>query len=96
MSAYLLVNVEKMKDQEKLQEYGKLVDAHTAKHGGKLIGSSANPEVLEGNVDCMRTLIIEFPDMASLKTWYDAEEYQPMKAIRQQGIDATIWAVDGS
>lgn len=74
MSAYLIVNVERVKDQEKVQEYGKLVAEHTEKHGGKLIGASGNPEVLEGNIDSTRTLIIEFPDMESLKNWYDAPE----------------------
>ena len=96
MSAYLIVNVERVKDQEKVQEYGKLVAEHTEKHGGKLIGASGNPEVLEGNIDSTRTLIIEFPDMESLKNWYDAPEYQPMKAIRQQGLDSTLWVVDGA
>jgi len=61
-----------------------------------LIGASPNPEVLEGTNNAVRTLIIEFPDMASLKAWYDADEYQPMKEIRQQGIDATLWLVDGA
>lgn len=61
-----------------------------------MIGSSANPEVLEGSVNCVRSLIIEFPDAAALKNWYDAAEYQPMKALRQQGIDSTLWVVDGA
>ncbi len=96
MAAYLLVNVERVRDQEKVQEYGKKVAAHTEKHGGKLIGASPNPEILEGNINTVRTLIIEFPDMTSLKNWYDADEYQPMKEIRQQGLDATLWVVDGT
>jgi uncharacterized protein (DUF1330 family) len=96
MAAYLLVNVEKVKDPEKVQAYGKQVEAHTEKHGGKLVGSSANPEILEGSLDCTRSLVIEFPDMAALKSWYDAPEYQPMKALRQEGIDATLWVIDGA
>lgn len=96
MSAYLLVNIEKVKDQEKLQEYGKLVGPHTDKFGGKLIAASPNPEILEGSLNSIRTLVIEFPDMASLKSWYDSDEYQPMKEIRRAGIDATLSIIDGA
>ena len=36
MSAYVIVNIEKIKDQDKLKEYGQKVAAHTEKFGGKL------------------------------------------------------------
>lgn len=96
MAAYLLVNVQQVKDQDKLQEYGAMVGPITEKYGGKVIGASANPEVLEGSLEGIRTLVIEFPDAATLKEWYESDEYQPAKALRLQGMDATLWVVDGA
>lgn len=96
MSAYLLVNIEKIKDQEKLQEYGKLVGPHTDKYGGKLIAASPDPDVLEGSLNSIRTLVIEFPDRDALTGWYEADEYGPMKELRQAGIDATLSVIDGA
>ncbi len=33
---------------------------------------------------CMtRVVIVEFPDMASIRRWYEAPDYQPLIALRQ-------------
>ncbi len=96
MSAYLIVNIEKVKDQERLKEYGEKVADHTAKYGGKLIAASPEPTVLEGSLNSIRTLIIEFPDLASLNSWYEADEYQPLKEIRLSAIQSTLSIVDGA
>ena len=95
MSAYLMVNIEKVKDQDRLKEYGEKVADHTEKYGGKLIAASPEPTVLEGSLNSIRTLIIEFPDLASLNGWYEADEYQPLKEIRLSAIEATLSNVDG-
>ena len=96
MPAYIVVNVEKVKDPDKLKEYGQQVSDYTDKWGGKPIASSPNPEVLEGSVNAARTLILEFPSMENMRGWYDSDEYKPMLALRQEAIDATLWIVDGS
>ncbi len=96
MSAYLIVNIEKIKDQDKLKEYGEKVTAHTAKFGGALLAASPAPTVLEGSLNSLRTLIIEFPDLASLNGWYESPDYQPMKVIRQAAIDATLSIVESA
>lgn len=96
MSAYVIVNIEKLKDQDKLKEYGQKVAAHTEKFGGKLLAASPEPTVLEGSLNSIRTLILEFPDLESLNGWYEAGEYQPLKEIRLAAIDATLAVVDGA
>jgi len=95
MSAYLIVNIEKVKDQNRLKEYGEKVADHTAKYGGKLLAASPEPTVLEGSLNSIRTLIIEFPDLASLNGWYEADDYQPLKEIRLSAIESTLSIVDG-
>jgi len=96
MSAYLIVNIEKIKDQDKLKQYGEKVGAHTAKFGGSLLATSPEPTVLEGSLNSIKSMIIEFPDLDSLKAWYESPDYQPMKEIRQAGIDATLSIVESA
>jgi uncharacterized protein (DUF1330 family) len=96
MSAYLVVNFEKVKDQDKLKEYSEKVSPYTAKYGGSLLAASPEPMVLEGNLNSIRTLIIEFPDLASLNQWYESPDYQPLKELRQAGVDATLSIVESA
>lgn len=96
MSAYLIVNIEKIKDPDKLKEYGEKVADYTARFGGNLIGASPEPTVLEGQLNSIRTLIIEFPDLTSLNGWYESDEYQPLKEIRLAAIEATLSVVEGA
>jgi uncharacterized protein (DUF1330 family) len=43
-----------------------------------------------------RAVIIEFPDIASIKNWYRAPEYQPLIALRRSAaIDVMIWPLFG-
>jgi uncharacterized protein (DUF1330 family) len=39
--------------------------------------------------------VIEFPDMASLKGWYDAPEYAPIKKIREVASTCRLIAAEG-
>jgi uncharacterized protein (DUF1330 family) len=40
-------------------------------------------------------VIIEFPNMAHLRAFYDAADYQPLKLRRQRSSKATLVAIEG-
>jgi uncharacterized protein (DUF1330 family) len=52
-------------------------------------------EVLEGDGHTHRQVILEFPDMASLKKFYNSPEYTAAKAIRQKAATGTLVAIEG-
>ena len=55
------------------------------KHGGRYLTKGGSHKVLEGgNWKPARVAIIEFPDVAALKSWYDSAEYQPLVALRKE------------
>jgi uncharacterized protein (DUF1330 family) len=42
-----------------------------------------------------RVVVLEFPDMDSLKAWYDSPEYVPLKDVRHRCADANLIVADG-
>jgi uncharacterized protein (DUF1330 family) len=51
--------------------------------------------VLEGDWKPKRIVVIEFPDMARLKTWYNSPEYAKLIALRQGVSRGSLIAVEG-
>ena len=54
-----------------------------AAHGGRYLVRGGATEVLEGDVQPLRQVILEFPDMAQLKAFYNSPAYQLLVAVRQ-------------
>lgn len=98
MSAYLIAE-HIITDPVRFEEYRTRVGPMIASHGGRYLtkgGSHALPE--GGHWKPERVAIIEFPDMASLKRWYESPEYQPLIALRKactSDLDMLI-TVDGA
>jgi hypothetical protein len=42
-----------------------------------------------------RVVIIEFPDIASIKNWYRAPEYQPLITLRRSAATAVMIMLEG-
>ena len=51
--------------------------------------------MLEGDWEPTRLVVLEFPNMAALKAWYDSPEYRPLKSVREQTAKSRLIAVEG-
>ena len=94
MSAYVLVQVT-IHDCDQYEEYKKLTPATIAKHGGRFIVRGGDTEILEGEKNFERFVLLEFDSMEQAKTWYDSAEYQNAKVIRQAASDGLVMIADG-
>ena len=94
MPAYIYANVE-VTDPAAYQVYRARVPALIAAHGGRYLVRGGACEVLEGQASPQRQVILEFPDMAHLKAFYGAPEYQELIAIRQGASVGTLLAIEG-
>ncbi len=94
MAAYLIANVE-VTDPVAYEEYRRLAPAAIAAHGGRYLARGGATAVLEGEVAAHRLVILEFPDMARLKAFYQSAEYQPLVAMRQRAARSSFVAVEG-
>jgi uncharacterized protein (DUF1330 family) len=79
-----------------------LFDAYLAKvvpmierFGGRYLTKVGSHEILEGDWRPNRVVIIEFPDMASIKNWYRAPKYQPLIALRRSAATDVMIMLEG-
>ena len=65
MPAYVIADVRQALDQEALVEYRRGNTESVARHGGHFVVRGGDMEVLEGDWDTRRIVVIAFPDMAA-------------------------------
>ena|ERR1017187_7532481 len=94
MSAYIYGNIE-VHDPVLYEQYRTQVPAMITAHGGRYLVRGGATEVLEGDGNIARQVILEFPDMASLKAFYHSPEYTAARAIRQKAATGTLVAIEG-
>jgi uncharacterized protein (DUF1330 family) len=95
MPAYVIATVTDARDQEKLAEYRDRNTGVVAAHGGRFIARGGRHEILEGDYAPLRVVIIEFPDLAAAKGWYESDGYAPLRELRRSASDTDILVVEG-
>ena len=94
MAGYLLVGLEAT-DPSAYEEYKAQVPALIAAHGGRYLVRGGAVEVLEGTWEPKRAVVLEFPDMASLKAFWQDPAYLPLRAVRECAATSNLVAVEG-
>jgi len=94
MAAYLIGDVEVI-DATGYETYRQQVPATIAAYGGRYLARGGAIETLEGAWTPKRCVVLEFPDMAQLKTWWDSPEYVPLRAIRERTTRSNIIVTEG-
>jgi uncharacterized protein (DUF1330 family) len=82
-------------DAAKFDDYLRQVVPMIKRHGGRYLTKPGAHEVLEGDWRPNRVVIVEFPNMAALKAWYQSAEYQPFIAMRRAAATDVLIAVEG-
>jgi uncharacterized protein (DUF1330 family) len=95
MAAYLIGSLD-ITDLAGFAEYARQVPAVIAQYGGRYVVRGGAAEMVEGDGPLHRQVVLEFPDMAALKTWYASPEYAPLLALRQRTARAKVIFVEGS
>ena len=86
MSAYFIASI-RIRDEDEYGKYLQRVDGVFGKFGGRYLAVDEHPEVVEGNWDYSRLVLIEFPDKVSLENWYRSNEYQEILKHRLSAAD---------
>lgn len=94
MAAFALFIRDRMNDPEEFKIYSKKAAAARGTHPLKAHVYYGALDVLEGPpVDGV--VVVEFPDMAAARAWYDSPEYQDAKAHRLKAADYRVILVEG-
>ena len=95
MAAYLIAE-HLISDAERFEQYRGKVAPMIEKYGGRYLTRGGSHEVLDGSWKPTRAVIIEFPNMAALKAWYESPEYAPLIELRRGAGQDVLLAIDGA
>ncbi len=85
----------RIEDREMLNEYVAKVVPSIQSGGGRILGFDESPEIVEGEVEHPRTVILEFPSREAFRAWYDSPGYQAILPLRLESTPGTLSVVDG-
>ncbi|MDQ2648241.1 MAG: DUF1330 domain-containing protein [Actinomycetota bacterium] len=94
MTAYVFVEID-FHDPSALEEYKRLATIAGEKHGATYLARGGATELLEGMEQPKRVTLLQFPDMASAKAWYESPEYTEARGVRAQAASGRFIAVEG-
>ena len=95
MPAYLIVEIE-VTDPVRYEEYKKQASATIQAKGGKYIVRGGKTEVLEGDWQPKRLVVLEFPSMDRAKEWLHCEEYREPRKLRHRTAKTNMILVEGA
>ena len=94
MSAYMIVEV-KINDSAKYEDYKKLTPASLEPFGGKFIARGGKAELIEGEENPNRIVVLEFENSEKAKAWWNSPLYNKAKKIRQAAAETRMILVEG-
>lgn len=94
MAAYLIAQIS-IHDMETFKKYQKEVPATIEKYGGKYMVRGGEVTPMEGDWKPDRMVMLEFPNMTTLKKWYDSKDYQSIIGFRTAAADGKMVFVEG-
>jgi uncharacterized protein (DUF1330 family) len=94
MAAYIIADVQ-VTDPDTYWTYRSQTPSIVQKYGGRFIVRGGEVAPLEGDWQAGRVVVIEFPDMAAAKRFYQSPEYRQIIGFRQRAATSRIILVDG-
>ena len=95
MAAYVIADVRAVRDADALVEYRRRNTDAVAAHGGRFVVRGGAVTLLEGEWPTERIVVMEFPDAAAARAWWDSDDYAPLKELRRGASDTNIILVEG-
>ena len=95
MSAYVIVEID-IVDPVGYDEYKKQAAATVEKYGGKYIVRGGRTEVLEGDWQPKRIVVLQFDSMQRAKEWLNCEQYREPRKMRHRTARTNMIVVEGA
>jgi uncharacterized protein (DUF1330 family) len=87
--AYLIGHIT-VKNEDKWANYRNKVPATLEPWGAELVLRGKLSSVLSGNHSHSDTVVIRFPDLEALNSWYFSPEYQSLIPLRQKAAEMEL------
>ena len=94
-NVYLVFDV-KIHNIKNYQEYINRGKPIVEKYGGEYIIRGGSIDIMEKDLwEPTRMVLIKFPNKEAALSWYNSDEYQPVKKIRKANSTSTLLFIDG-
>lgn len=87
MNYYFIAQIN-IHNKEEYKKYTDKVQNTVTNYNGRYLVVDANPEIIEGQFDNSRCVIIGFPTKDDFNNWYNSKEYQEILPIRLNAADS--------
>ena len=95
-AAYLVANIQSVKDQAQYDRYRGAVAGTQAPYGGKFLVRGAMPvELGSSPIPQGTVVIIRFPSMKNLQEWWNSPAYSAIRPLRESGTVSRLFAAEG-
>ena len=94
MPAYLIAEIV-VTNSEGFKKYGEAVPATIEKYGGKYLVRGGDVVPMEGHWTPERVVVLEFPNLTTLKKWYNSDDYQNIIKFRTDNSTGKLVFVEG-
>jgi uncharacterized protein (DUF1330 family) len=94
MTTYIIAEIE-VTDAATYDRYKARTPGVIERYGGRFIVRGGRAETLEGDGRPGRLVVVEFPDMAAARRFYDSPEYQEIIGLRHQASRGRMILVEG-
>ncbi|KJF23919.1 DUF1330 domain-containing protein [Rhodococcus sp. ACPA4] len=90
-----VILTEAVKDEAGMNAYGRASAPSLAKGGATVLSVETTPRVLEGDWHGDRTVVLEFASVEAARTWYESDEYQEAKVLRESAAETNAVILSG-
>ncbi len=94
MAAYVVVDID-VHDLDRYEEYKPLAAPTVGAHGGKYLVRGGAVEIIEGEWQPKRFVVLEFSTVEQAKEWWSSQDYAPAKKIRHEAAKTNMILVQG-
>lgn len=94
MTVYVLAQL-KFTDRPAYERYRARFGAVFSRFDGRVLAADESPQVLEGETDREKVVLLAFPDEASARAFVADPEYQEISKDRHAGADTVSLLVKG-
>ena len=94
MAVYVIGDIE-VTNPDLMGKYAGKAGPTVEAHGGKAIVLGGATETVEGDWQPKRLVVLEFPDLAAAKAWYNSPEYQEILPMRLEASNGDLVMVEG-
>ena len=94
-SAYIISNV-RVTDPVQYEAYKKLATLAMQAHGAEVCVRGGAVQVLEGDWQPDRVIVLKFPSVAQARSFYDSAEYRRAREAREGAAVTRMVLVEGT